>query len=359
MADSIKDTKEEEVAAVDDTTEAVDDTTEAIDPTPVVGPTLVSARAVQASIDPLAMRQALAEMRTKFHIITQPQFLPIRLDIPTMGMAILNRVDDVEPYRDKIAQLPFVNHDFVDNLEAGTLALLELDSQCTVAVKLPPEVMETYREGSVLRDDIREEALILVRRKLLPRGSLDAIPGDRGYRNTAVELTALGNLLRDNWPNIAGKCAITPEEVDRCSVLAQLLFRNADDRLERASIPAHLSFQRQQAYTWLILAYDELRRCLTFLEPLEVVDKLFPSLFQGRGGRKAGGSVTEEPETTVPAAPVSPEAALEARLVQELSSGTPAATATTPSASDPVARAEAAAQAASTTAKASKNPFST
>jgi hypothetical protein len=345
VADSNKDNKE----AVESTPEVINP-----NPSPAVGPTVVSALAVQASVDPLAMRQALEKMRPKFQIITQQQFMLIRLDVPIMSMDVLKRLDEIEPYRDKIAQLPFVNHDYIANLEPGALALLEIDSQCTVAVKLPPEVMETYREASVLRDEIREEALILVRRKLLPRGSLDAVAGDRGYRNTAVELTALGNLLRDHWPNIVGKSAITIDEVNRCNVLAHILFRNADDRLERAAIPAQLAFQRQQAYTWLMLAWEELRRCMNFLEPVEVVDKLFPSLFHGRGGRKAGSSVTEEPAPAVPATPVSPEADLEARIAAEL---LPGATAATPSVTDPVARAEAAVQAAGTTAKASKNPF--
>ena len=345
MADSKKETKEQEVS-----------TPEVSDPNPTVGPTLASAAAVQASIDPLATRQALEKMRPKFKIITQGQFVPIRVDVPIFGMWVLNRVDEVATYRPKIALLPFVNQEYIDDLEAGALALLEVDSQCKVAVKLPPEVMETYREASVLRDNIREEALILVRRKLLPAGSLDAVPGDRGYRNTAVELMALGNLLRDHWSNIDGKSAITVEEVDLCSVLAQLLFRNADDRLERAAIPAQLSLLRQQAYTWLMLAYEELRRCLFFLESAETVEKLFPSLFQGRGGRKPAPGAEEQPALTGPvdsAVSQSPDAALEATIAEELA---PRVNPEAPSVTDPVARAEAA-QAASANTKASKTPF--
>lgn len=361
-AQEVPQTAEEETtqASAAETTQTNDeDATETSDdanPGPTAGPQFVSARAVQAGIDPLALRQALEKMRPKFVILTQAQLQAIRLDAPTMGMGILNRLDDVEPYRDKIAQLPFVNYDYIDNLEDGTLALLEIDSQCKVAVKLPPEVMDTYRDASLFRDQLREEAQILLRRKLLPRGSLDSIAGDRGYRNTAVELTALGNVLRDNWSNVVGKSAITAEEVNRCSVFAQLLYRNADDRLERAAIPAHLSLLRQQAYTWVILAYEELRRCLSFLVAPEMVEKLAPSLFHGRGGRKTDAGAAEESTTEEPAAPLSPDAALEAQIANELTQ--PAAKPATPS-SDPVERAQAAVQATSATAKPSKNPFTT
>lgn len=319
--------------------------------------TLASAAAPGAAvtIDPLAMRQALEVMRPKFETYTDAKLQVIRLDLPSVAMWVLNRLDDIEPYRAKIAQLPFVDHPLIENLEPIALATLEVDSQSKVAVKLPPEVMETYRIATLHRDDLREEALILEKRKMIPKGSLDAVSGDRGYRNTAVELTALGNILRDNWSNIVGKSAITLEEVNQCSVLAQLLFRNADDRLQRAAIPAQLSLLRQQAYTMLVLAYEELRRCMTFLEPPDVVEKIVPTLYQNRG-RKPGSGPTEEP---LPAEPITPATEVETNLLQELTPApaVPTAAPTPPAASDPVARAEAAVQAASATTKASKSPF--
>jgi hypothetical protein len=310
--------------------------------------------AVTKAVDPLALRQALEVLRPTYTSLTEAQLLPIRIDPPSAAMQVLNQLDEIEPYREKIVLLPFVNQTLVNNLEPAALALLEVYSQNQVAVKLPPGVMETYREATGLRDELRDEAIILERRGLIPKGSLATVSGDRGYRNTAVELTALGNVLRDSWEKIAGKCAITPEEVDRCSVLAQLLFRNADDRLQRATVPGHLALLKQQAYTLLMLAYDEVHRCIEFLDK-PALERVVPTLFQGRG-RKPASAIVEEPLPTPPAAPAAgPEETDESRILQELS-GSPTASVAPTSSADPVTRAEAL-QAASATAKPSKNPF--
>ncbi len=312
----------------------------------------VSDKAVDKAVDPLALRQALTKLRPLYAALPDAARLPIRVDPPSAAMQVLNQLDEIEPYRAKIVQLPFVNQDYIVNLEPAAMGLLEVYSQSQVAGKLPPEVMKTYREATTFRDGIKDEAGILVRRGLLPRGSLEAVSGDHGYRNTAVDLTALGNVLRDHWSVIAGKCAITAEEIDRCSVVAQMLFRNADDRLQRVVVPAHLTLLKQQAYTYLVLAFEELRRCIEFLDR-DALDRIAPSLFQGRG-RKPGTGAVDPAIGTVP--PSSAEDSDEARIFQELTAP-PAAAAAESNSNDPVARAEAL-QAGDSTAKPSKNPFS-
>jgi hypothetical protein len=92
----------------------------------------------------------------------------------------------------------------------------------------------------------------------------------------------LGNLLRDNWDAITGCTTITLDEVNRATVLAQLLFRSAESRNERAAIPADLVRLKKQVYTLFLLAYDELRRCLEFIER-GAADRVAPSLYQGWG----------------------------------------------------------------------------
>ncbi len=243
---------------------------------------------------PLATRRALEKMRPHFAAITREQLQTIRLDLPTMGMWVLQHLDGVAPYREQIAQLPFVNHEYITHLESGALALLEADSQARVAAKVRPEVVQTYREAAAFRDEKRAEAKILVRRKLLPEGCLDVIAGARGYRNTAVELMALGTVLRDHFDAIVGRCAITLDEVNRCAALAQVLYRCADDRFDNAAVPAPLVLLRHQAYTWLMLAYQELRRCLTFLVTHATMKRIAPSFFESRGGNvgRSAGALT-------------------------------------------------------------------
>lgn len=246
------------------------------------------------------MRQSLEKFRPMFCAVADVQLVPIRVELSTAAMWVLNHLDEAAPFRERIARLVEVNHDWIDNLEGIAMAALEVASQCKVRSKSPPEVLETYQEASLLRDNLRHQALALQRSKLLPRGATGAVSGKRGYRNTAVDLSALGNVLRDNWHNIVGKTSITRDDIDRCSVFAQLLFRNSEDRRRRGSLPAHLALLKQQAYALLMLAFEELRRCITFLDR-SALDRVAPTLFQRSTGKRGLGRKKQEKPTPSPA----------------------------------------------------------
>lgn len=294
----------------------------AMQPAPTVAPATTAKGIVREQIDPLAMRQSLERFRPMFCSVANAQLVPIRVELSTAAMWVLNHLDQVAPFRERIARLVEVNHEWIDNLEGIAMAALEVASQCKVKSKSPPEVLETYQEASLLRDNLRHQALALQRSKLLPRGAIGAVSGKRGYRNTAVDLSALGNLLRDNWHNIVGKTSISRDDIDRCSVLAQLLFRNSEDRKRRGSLPAHLALLKQQAYALLMLAFEELRRCITFLDR-SAVDRVAPTPFQRRPGKRGLGRKKQEQLNLSPAL----ESDVEAQSVnrQALSSQVPVA----------------------------------
>lgn len=240
------------------------------------------ARPAAASGDPLALHRALEQVTPMLNGISKAELLPIRLDIPTMATLLLKRLRAVEPYRDTIAMLPLVRQDWLANLEAIALALLHVDSLCKIVVKERPAVKETFAEASQLRDALRAPVAVLEKRGLLTNASLVKQAGRRGYLRTAQDLMVFGNALRDNWESIHGRTTITLEEVNRCTVLAQLLFRSAESRAKRAAIPANLILLKRQTYTLFLRAYDELRRCLDFIEP-GAAKRIAPTLYQGRG----------------------------------------------------------------------------
>ncbi len=240
-------------------------------------------------VDPLALQQAFLRVEPMIRAISAAALIPIRMDIPTIAMSLIGRLRAIGPYRETIASLPLVRQDWLGNLEFIALALLHVDSLSKVAAKEAPTVRAIFDEGSRLRNRLRGPVLVLEKAGLIPSGSLAKREGKRGYVQTAQDLLLIGNVLRDSWELINGRTTITLHEVNRCNVLAQLLFRHAKDRNKRTTIPADLALLRQRAYTLFLFAYDELRRCLAFIER-GLEDELAPTLYEGRGRRASKGS---------------------------------------------------------------------
>jgi hypothetical protein len=233
----------------------------------------------------MAMYRALETVTPMLAGIAEQDFIPIRLDCPTVAMRLINRLRIISPYRETIAILPLVRQDWLSSLEPIALALIHVDSLSKIAVKESPAVKGTFKEASRLRDRLRDPVAVLQKDGLVPKAALTKQEGKRGYVQTVQDLVLLGNLLRDNWEAIDGHSTITMEEVDRCTALAQMLFRNAESRKARAAIPVGLERLKKQLYTLFLLAYDELRRCLEFIE-CGAADRVAPTLYQGRGRKR-------------------------------------------------------------------------
>jgi hypothetical protein len=196
----------------------------------------------------------------------------------------------------RILALPEVDGASVQNLEGYAEATLKANADYMTSVAPPAVLAGVLEEADALRDDLLDDAQVLLRRKLLPAGSLSEVRGSSGYRNTAVELSALVSVLEKAWPDIEGKTAITRQEIDRASVLAQHIFRNAIEREGRQERHIELTRLRQQAFTTLSRAYDQLRRCVAYLFPRPgEADQIAPSFYQGRGGRPALAAEVEAP----------------------------------------------------------------
>jgi hypothetical protein len=225
-------------------------------------------------------------------------------------MLVLKRVPTWAAYRERTRALPEVDQQAIDELEGLAEATLQANADYLVAMMPQPGLTELLQEATELREQLRSDADVLVRRGLLPPGSLSGIKGLSGYRNTAVDLTALVSVLSNHWDALAGKTAVTKEELDHCSLVAQKIFRNAAGREGRHPNQVAAGRLRAQAFTLLSRAYNELRRCLGFLlASAEDLEQIAPSFYQGRGGRPSGAaSQPRAPASQSPLAPTVPNA---------------------------------------------------
>jgi len=88
------------------------------------------------------------------------------------------------------------------------------------------EVAEKITEGWASRALLLDVAKGLVAVKLVPKPELDAIIEGRGSRDMAEDNVALAQLFRKHELKIAGKHALTKEQIDRAAIVGTFLLAN-------------------------------------------------------------------------------------------------------------------------------------
>jgi hypothetical protein len=124
---------------------------------------------------------------------------------------------------------------------------------------------------------------------------------------------------------------VQPAELDHAAQLAQRLVTAVGVREQQPVATGAASLQRQQAFTLLLQAYNEVRRAITFLRWNEDdVETIVPSLWAGRGSRaasEASAPVPVSPTDTTPGiGTVSPSPAAPAAPVANVPVGLPGST---------------------------------
>lgn len=183
--------------------------------------------------------------------------------------------------------------DPVEALVSLAEATLQAHAEYLIAVPLASQRNATFKRASELRKQFMADVRLLQQRQLLPQGALRGLRRTKGYCNVAVDLAVLVNLLEKHWQTISARCAITHDELVSAELLAQQLSAEAYDVRERAARREDATFLRARAFTLMLRAYDDLRACISLLEP-RACKELAPSLYKGRGPRAASRRKTEK-----------------------------------------------------------------
>ena len=103
-------------------------------------------------------------------------------------------------------------------------------------------------------------------------------------------------LLRERWDVVQAKCPLTFADLDTFAAKALDLLVGVGIKDQGPVTTGEAALNRQRAFTLLHLAYDEARRAVLYLRPNDG-DEIAPSLYAGRGRRRADGSQTEPPSS--------------------------------------------------------------
>lgn len=211
--------------------------------------------------------------------------LPVNLDIARVATSVLGVLPRIRGFRSALgAAIRSFDGQLFERLERYTAALLQAQA--------------LYRATPVLRESPRQQAAELAakRRILLSQvralalnGVLDDAPlvhvgRRRGFLGVASDVLLLTTLLEQRWAAVLGRTPLTlswlqqarRQSVQLLATLGQR--RRVPDEFRKAALV------RQQIFTLLVRAYDDVRRALRYLRQSERdVDVLMPSLYCARG----------------------------------------------------------------------------
>ena len=284
--------------------------------------------------------EALARVKGQLAALLPEQLLQVNLDVQAAVGTVLGALPEIRAFRERIVkELSAFDVAAFDSLEDYVLALSAAQATFQTATAPSDDLEPLAAEGMKLRELLLAEAKALSLRGLVDKQKLSNLKGATSRMNIAQDLLALSTVLLDSWSKIQGKTPTTQDDLLTASRLGTRLTRLVGTRDQGPAVVAEATDQRLRVFTLMLHTYEEARAAIGYLRRREEdAESIAPTLYPGKGKRRA-----PEPEPVVPPAP------------QPATGSAPvAADSTQPS---PAQSAAANAAAAQKGAPASKDPF--
>lgn len=252
--------------------------------------------------------------------VTDDELANLNVDVPSAITTAQAAVPTLRGLRPTIART-LTDFDLAqfDKLSDYADALAHLQTEFVHQDAPVSELPAMYDEAIAFRETVLSVGRVLVKLQLLDSSVFDAAGTVTGYRNVAYELGNLCSRLLENWSAIAGRCALTEEQLIRGKTLGTQLLAAVARREQAQAKQGAVAKDRQRAFTLLSRAYNEARRAVVYLRWNEGdADSLVQSFYGGRaGGRKStdaeapaaiaalkAGATQHESTATRPDAPI-------------------------------------------------------
>ena len=116
-----------------------------------------------------------------------------------------------------------------------------------------------------MRTHLLGDVRALIKRRLISERGVARLRGGNAYRNVALDLLSLAELLCANEKAVMGRCATSGEELDRAVKIAGELIDWAQDRHKPTPEAAAAALARARAFTLFSRTYAEVRRVVQFV----------------------------------------------------------------------------------------------
>lgn len=230
---------------------------------------------------------AHARVLAEIDAVPESALTIINLDIPQSVSTTLGVLPEIRRLAPELLELKGFNAAALTKLEDYALALQHAHVIVLVASAPPEEIAELVAEATDAREVMLDDLQPLARRGLVPQGPVVDFERSLGHRGLAVDVAKLVRILREGWPAISGKTALTLEQLARFAEVGHQLLTAVGVREQGPALASTATRRRQQAFTLFVNAYDEVRRGVTYLRHHQGdADEIMPSLFV-KGRRKS------------------------------------------------------------------------
>lgn len=230
--------------------------------------------------------------------------IQVNVDIVNAATIVLGNLPEIRALRvDIVKAVNDFNVDAIDRLEEYTLALYEAHGRYYVATKPRGELEQAIEEGTKLRQVLLADTNALTTRGLIDEAKFSELLGTVGHKNLAMDLNILYQVLKESWPTIQGKCAVTLEEIEHAMRLSQRIMRLVGLRDEGTEGVAEAAEVRTRCFTKFVKAYNEVQRGVACVRWNHGdAEKIAPPLYPGRSARrKPAASSDDAPPPAAPA----------------------------------------------------------
>jgi hypothetical protein len=240
---------------------------------------------------------ALEQVRPELVGLLPDQLAAITTE-PFMAASVARAaVPRVMAYRVEIEKLPGFEISHLDKLELYALAMLQANADYLATSAPPQHLQQLVDQGTAMRQTLLSDVMPFVKRGVIKGDQLDSLKGPVGHVNLASDLFVIVSTFRSNWNKIAGKTSVTSDELDLAQLLAENLSQDIGEKKFSSAVIATAALRRQQVFTLLVRAYDQVRRAITYIGwDADDIDDIAPSLF---AGRKRKSDVTVDPTPVV------------------------------------------------------------
>jgi hypothetical protein len=232
---------------------------------------------------------------------------PLNIDVHAAIATVLGSLPEIRELGEQLSKLPGLQ-ETLDELEDYAFAAGEANSRYVTALTPKEDIVALNEEAVKLRETFRLDAIALVHRGLVDPERLSGFTGHVGYKNVGFELIDWANVMRDSWKDIAGRTALTIEEVQHAKEVGEQLVVAAGHREQIRELAADAARIRQKALALLVRTYDEVRRGVHFVRwHEEDAGTLAPTLYAGRSRKRTEASEGEGgAESAAPAPGIAP-----------------------------------------------------
>lgn len=226
--------------------------------------------------------------REAIRAVEPADLVPINVDLAAAVTTVRAAWPRIAEHRESIAAtLSDFDIGTLDALDDYAVALGHLHS-LSLCAPVPAATARVLRARAIeIRAGLLLDALALSRHGLLDRGRLAQVRRGPGYENAVFDLLGLVNMFRDAWPTIATSTPVTLEALVEAEAVANELSVAIGRRKRTPEVLAALALERQQAFTLLARAYEQVRFAIAYLRRTEGdTDTIAPSIYAGRRRRR-------------------------------------------------------------------------